>query len=68
MDYEFETYGVEDYLSDYYHPGQSVQEFKDSINTSSEAEIGLSFSFPLEVTGQELFGFVKLLRREGFYY
>ena len=68
LDYEYEAYGVEDYLSDYYHPGQSVQNLKDNVSASSEAEIGLSFSFPLEVTGQELFGFVKLLRREGFYY
>ena len=68
MDYEFEAYGVEDYLSDYYHPGQSVQELKDSISASSETEIGLSFSFSLEVTGQKIFEFVKLIRREGFYY
>ena len=68
MDYEFEAYGVEDYLSDYYHPGQSVQDLKDSIRASSEAEIGLSFLFPRDVTEQKIFEFVKMLRREGFYY
>ena len=68
MDYGIEAYGVEDYLSDYYHLGQSVQDLKDNVSASSEAEIGLSFSFPLEVTGQKIFEFVKLLRREGFYY
>ena len=68
LDYEFEAYGVEDYLSDYYHPGQIVQDLKDNISASREAEIGLSFSFSLEVTGQKIFEFVKLLRREGFYY
>ena len=68
MDYEFEAYGVEDYLSDYYHPGRSVHELKANIGASSEAEIGLSFLFPLEITGQEIFEFVKLLRREWFYY
>ena len=68
MDYEFESYGVEDYLRDYYHPGQSVQDLKDNVSAGSEAEIGLSFSFPLEVTGQKIFDFVKMLRREGFYY
>lgn len=68
LEYEFEAYGVENYLSDYYHPGQSVQEMKENIHASAEAEIGLSFSFPFEVTGQEIFAFVKLLRREGFYY
>ena len=68
MDYEFEAYGVEDYLSDYYHPGQSVQDLKDSIRASSEAEIGLSFLLPCDVTEQKIFEFVKMLRREGFYY
>lgn len=68
MDNEFEAYGVEDYLSDYYHPGQSVQKLKDNISASSEVEIGLSFLFPHDVTGQKIFEFVKLLRREGFYY
>lgn len=66
--YEYEAYGVKDYLSDYYHQGQNVQELKDNIYASGEAEIGLSFSFPFEVTGQKIFEFAKLLRREGFYY
>ncbi len=68
MDYEFEVYGVEDYLSDYYHHGQSVREMKENIQKSSEAEIGISFSFPFEVTGQKISELVKLLGQEGFYY
>lgn len=38
MDYEFEAYGVEDYLSDYYHPGQTVGDLKENIKASDEAE------------------------------
>lgn len=68
MEYEFEAYGVEDYLSDYYHPGQTIWELKDNIKASDEAEIGFSFIFSLEVAGQQIFEFTKLLRREGFYY
>lgn len=68
MDYEFEAYGVEDYLSDYYHPGQTVQELRDNIKASGETEIGFSFIFPFEVEGEQIFDFVKLLRREGYYY
>lgn len=68
MDYEFEAYGVEDYLGDYYHPGQSAQELKDNINACSETEIGFSFTFPFDVRADQLFEFVELLRREGFYY
>lgn len=29
--YEFEAFGVEDYLSDYYHKGMSIQEMKKNI-------------------------------------
>lgn len=65
--YEFEVYGVEDYLSDYYHPGQTVEDMKNSIRASDETEIGFSFMFPFAVERQQIFDFVKLLRREGFY-
>lgn len=68
MAYEFEAYGVENYLSDYYHPGQTVEELKDNLKASDETEIGFSFSFPLESEGQQILAFAKLLRQEGFYY
>lgn len=68
MEYEFDVYGVEDYLGDYYHPGQTLEELKDNIKASDEAEIGFSFTFPFAVKGKHLFEFAKLLRREGFYY
>lgn len=41
---------------------------KDNIRVCDEKEIGFSFMFPLEVDGKQIFEFVKLLRREGFYY
>ena len=66
--YEFEAYGVEDYLADFYHAGQTVQEMKDSIHACDEKEIGFSFVFPFDVEGKQIFEFVKLLRREGFFY
>lgn len=66
--YEFEVYGVEDYLADFYHAGQTIQEMKDNICACDEKEIGLSFLFPFEIDGKEIFEFVKLLRSEGFYY
>lgn len=68
MEYEFEAYGVADYLSDYYQPGRTVREMKDNIRASAEKEIGFSFSFPMETEGERIFKLVKLLRREGFYY
>ena len=66
--YEFDAYGVEDYLADFYHAGQTVHEMKDNIRVCDEKEIGFSFMFPFEVDGKQIFEFVKLLRREGFYY
>lgn len=65
--YEFEAYGVENYLADFYHAGQTIQEMKENIRTCDEKEIGFSFVFPFDAAGKEIFEFVKLLRREGFY-
>ncbi len=66
--YEFEAYGVGDYLADFCHPEQSAQEMKERIRASEETEIGFSFAFPFEIEGMQIFEFVMLLRREGFYY
>lgn len=66
--YEFEAYGVEDYLTDFYQPGQTVQDLKENIRVCDEKEIGFSFVFSFDVEGKHIFEFVKLLRREGFYY
>lgn len=68
MAYEFEAYGVKDYLADFYHPGQTVEEMKNKIRACDEADIGLSFSFPFNIEGEQILEFVKLLRREGFFY
>lgn len=67
-EYEFEVYGVDNYLADFYHSGQTVQKLKENIRICDEKEIGFSFVFPLDVKGKQVFEFVKLLRREGFYY
>lgn len=66
--YDWEAYGVEDFLADFYHAGQGLQEMKGRIRACDEREIGFSFIFPFDVDGAELFEFIKLLRREGFYY
>lgn len=67
-DYSFEAYGVEDYLGDYYHEGQTIQELRDNILGSEEKEIGFSFTFSFDTEGEKILEFVTLLRREGFYY
>ncbi len=68
MQYRFEAYGTEDYLSDFYQSGQTIQSMKDKIAASDEKEVCFSFAFPLETEGEQIFEFVKLLQREGFYY
>ena len=67
-EYEFEAYGIENYLTDFYHTGQTVRAMKENIRACDEKEIGFSFVFSFDIEGNQIFEFVKLLRREGFYY
>lgn len=66
--YSFEAYGVEDYLQDFYEPGMLTEELQVAIKKSEEKEIGFSFKFNFDITGNEMYEFVKMLRREGFFY
>lgn len=66
--YSYEVYGVENYLEDYYKAGMTTAELQDAIKISQEKEIGVSFHFNFDVTGNEMYEFVKMLRREGFFY
>lgn len=66
--YSFEVYGVENYLQDYYEPGMTTTELQEVIKKSEEKELGFSFRFRFDITGNEMYEFVKLLRREGFFY
>ena len=63
-EYEFEAYGVEDYLADFYRPEQTEQDLKENIRICDEKEI----VFPFDVDGKQIFEFAKLLYQEGFYY
>lgn len=67
-EYSFEAYGVEDYLQDFYEPGMTTDELQGAIKKSEEKEIGFSFKFDFDITGTEIYEFVKMLRREGFFY
>lgn len=66
--YDFEAYGVKDYLSSYRSKGESIQEFKKKLSNTKEREIFITFTIPEEMTGDEMYNFAKLLKREGFYY
>ncbi len=66
--FPFEAYGVEDYLTDYKTDGVTMEQMRKKLKESSEKEIGFSFSLPPDLSENELYEFVKLLRREGFTY
>ncbi len=66
--YDFEAYGVEDYLCTFYKRGYSIEVLKSNIAKSNEKEIGFSFSFDFDIDSNTIYEFVKLLRRESFYY
>lgn len=66
--YEWEAYGVNDYTSDFYLPGMAAADLKENIRQSREQEISFTFRFDFGTDANEIYEFIKLLRREGFYY
>ena len=66
--YPFEAFGVEGYLDGFYQPGMTLEQFRENVKNSREAEIGFSFRLGFDVTGEQIYEFDKLLRREQFYY
>lgn len=66
--FDFEAYGVEDYLNSFYSKGNSISELKENIANSGEQEIFFSFTIPDDISDEEIYNFAKLLKREGFYY
>lgn len=67
-DYDFEAYGVEDYLSDFYSKGKTLSQLRENISGSTEKEIFFTFALPSAESCEYLCSFAKLLKREGFYY
>lgn len=67
-DYDFEAYGVEDYLCTLRSAGESLEAFKRNLASTVEQEIFISFTIPDDMTGDEIYNFAKLLKCEGFYY
>ena len=66
--YEFESYGVDEYLDDFYVKGNTYSELVANIENSREKEIGFSFMFAGDVEAEEIYKLVKFLRKEGFFY
>ena len=66
--YEFEAYGVDEYLDDFYVKGNSYSELVDNIARSKEIEIGFSFLFSEDVGAEEIYKCVKFLKKDVFFY
>lgn len=66
--YEFEAYGVDAYLDDFYVRGNSYSELVENIASSKEKDIGFSFLFAGDVDTEVIYKLVKFLRKEGFFY
>lgn len=65
---EFEAYGTENYLNDFFIPGQDLKTLKFNIKNSLEKEIGFFFKFYENISCQFLCDFILFLKEEGFYY
>lgn len=66
--YEFEAFGVEDYLADYFHPGMTLDEMKQQIEKSDESEIGFAIILPFDFNSRNLLDLIDKLKTDGFFY
>ena len=66
--YNFEAYGVEDYLDDFYTAGSTIDMMLEKVSNSSEENVFFSFCFPFETDADTIYKFVKFIRTEGFFY
>lgn len=66
--YEFEAYGVEDYLADYYHSGMTFDDMKQQIEKSGENEIGFAIIVPFDFKNRSLMDLIEKLKTDGFFY
>ena len=65
--YEFEAYGIEHYLDDFYSKGSTIDEFINRVKVSNEQEIGFSFIFD-DLDEDGVYAFVEFLIRNKFFY
>ena len=66
--YNFEVYGVENYLEDFYAVGDTISGMIEKIKESKEESVFFSFYFPFEVSANIVSEFVNFIGKEGFFY
>lgn len=60
-DFDFDVYGAENYLCDFYHAGMDVSCIRELILSSAETEICVSLRFPPDTDASALLGSAKRL-------
>ncbi len=64
---EFEVYGVQNYLSDFYRDGIATAQMRENICSSGETEIGFSFAVDRANESEQLVKLVGMMKDSGFY-
>ena len=65
--YDYEVYGVEDFLNDLYSSRQPFGQLKAIAENHSEPEVGFSFYFPPHASAIPILDLIRLLDKSGFY-
>lgn len=66
--YNYEIYGVNEYLEDYKNLDDDIMDVLENINKSNEREIGYSFKFDFDIPPSDVYEFVKFIKNNKFYY
>lgn len=65
---DFEIYGVENYLDDFYNKDMSTDGIADRIARSDESEIFFGFSFADDADAEAIAEFAEFIEKLGFFY
>ena len=65
--YDYEVYGIEDYLNDLYNSRQPFGQLITSAEQHPEQEVGFSFYFPPQAPATPILTLIRLLDESGFY-
>lgn len=66
--YNFEAYGEENYLDDFFVGGDTIESMLEKIKNSKEKNIVFSFAFQSNTDSCALSEFVNFIKSEGFFY
>ena len=68
MTYNFEAFGADNTCEFFYRPEMTEEQMKAKLRESNEQDIRFRFILPWNTDQEQIYEFVKMLRREEFYY